>query len=278
MIANEFLLCHSTTVTTYRRNHMLQFDDEKTRPPKIIIYGVEGVGKTHFGALAEKPVFLKAEDGLIANKYSDVKSWKVNSYADVQRYLNMLASEQHDRKTLVVDSLDRIEHLIHDQVCKERNVQAIASIDYGKGYEFAIDIWREYLSMLDYLNTEIGMTIIQIAHAKIAKYANPETESYDRYSVRLHESASGKTSAARLLIEDSDMVLFASYLVGVTQTKDGDRQRAVGSSEQRVIHTQERPVAVAKNRFDLPAQIPFDKEGKYWEIIRNHVPYFNKGE
>jgi hypothetical protein len=35
-----------------------------TRPPRVIIYGSEGIGKSTFGAEAPRPVFIPTEDGL----------------------------------------------------------------------------------------------------------------------------------------------------------------------------------------------------------------------
>ena len=33
-------------------------------PPRILIYGVQGIGKSTFGASAPAPIFLPTEDGL----------------------------------------------------------------------------------------------------------------------------------------------------------------------------------------------------------------------
>ena len=34
------------------------------KPPRILLYGVEGVGKTTFAACAPAPIFIRTEDGL----------------------------------------------------------------------------------------------------------------------------------------------------------------------------------------------------------------------
>ena len=36
----------------------------ENRPPRIMIYGSEGVGKSTFGASAPSPIFIQTEDGL----------------------------------------------------------------------------------------------------------------------------------------------------------------------------------------------------------------------
>lgn len=35
-----------------------------SKPPRILCYGVEGVGKSTFGSQAPSPVFVQCEDGL----------------------------------------------------------------------------------------------------------------------------------------------------------------------------------------------------------------------
>lgn len=255
----------------------LTIEKQKIIPPRILIYGTEGIGKTSFGASSYKPIFLPTERGL--SGHPEVMSFPIaRSFQDVMGYLTELATKEHDRKTIVIDSVDWLEPLIWDHVCKENNESNIEKVmgGYGKGYAMALDLWREYLQALDYLNEEKDMTIIQIGHAQIKRYENPETAAYDRYSIKLQD---GKNiSACGLLMEYSDIVLFANYHVMVTQddkTFNKERRRAVGGGE-RVLYTQEMPAFKAKNRFGLPSEINFDTNGDYWNVIANKIPYFNK--
>jgi hypothetical protein len=36
----------------------------KARPCRVMLYGTHGIGKSTFGAMAEKPIFVPTEDGL----------------------------------------------------------------------------------------------------------------------------------------------------------------------------------------------------------------------
>lgn len=252
---------------------------EKILPPRILIYGTEGIGKTSFGCMADRPIFLPTEKGLAG--HPEVQRFPIaRTFQEVLKYITELATNEHDRKTLVIDSLDWLEPLIWDQVCKENNESSIEKVGggFGKGYGFAIDIWRQYLEALDYLNEDKDMTIIQIAHAQIKRYENPETAAYDRYSIKLQD---GKNiSASGLMLEYSDIVLFANYHVSIIKDEkvfNKERKRAVGADE-RILFTQERPAYKAKNRYGLPPEIPFDNEGKYWSVLAKHIPYFNQTE
>jgi hypothetical protein len=221
-------------------------------PRRVLVYGPHGIGKTTFGAMAERPVFIQTEDGLAG---IDTDRFPLAArLGDVTGALAELRSEQHDYRTVVVDSLDWLERLIHAEVCQKRSVESIEDIGYGKGYVFALPMWREVLGSLDALRNERDMEVILVAHAQIEKFANPETETYDRYAPRLQKLASA------LVQEWCDEVLFATYRVHTrTATEGFDRKRvqAIGTGE-RVLRTTERPAHVAKNRLALPDEIPLD--------------------
>jgi hypothetical protein len=181
--------------------------------------------------------------------------------------LSALFSEEHQYATVVIDSLDWLERLIWAQVCRDRGVESIEDVGYAKGYTFALTQWREILAGLDAVRNERGMTVILIAHAKIERFENPETEPYDRYSPRLHKSASA------IIQEWCDEVLFATYRVHTRKVNEqfGRAQhRGIGTGE-RIIRTTERPAHVAKNRLNLPDEIPLDYR-VYAAYVRGENP------
>ncbi len=246
---------------------MLNIEKRKPKPPRILIYGPQKIGKSTFGAAAPNPIFLPTEDGLdnlSADSFPLARDW-----ATVMNNLTELCTKDHSYQTLVVDSVDWLERLVWDQVAKENGKKQIEDIGYGKGYLMAIDLWREYLEALDYLRSEKNMLIIQIAHSEIKRFENPETDGYDRYVIKLHKNA------ASVLMEYAEIILFANYYVGVKKSKNGfsETSKAVGSGE-RILYTEERPAFIAGNRYDLPTEIPFDKNGEYWNVIAQHVPFF----
>jgi len=217
-----------------------------------MLYGTHGVGKSTFGAMSDKPIFIQTEDGL--GEVACDKFPLARSFDDVMRALSELYTEEHPYQTVVVDSLDWLERLIWEDVCRQRTVESIEDIGYAKGYVFALTQWREFLTGLEALRADRGMMIVLIAHAKIETFQNPETENYDRYVPRLHKLASA------VVQEWCDEVLFATYRVHVKQTKEGfDKKttKGVGTGE-RIVRTTERPAHVAKNRLNLPDELPLD--------------------
>tara|TARA_E500000318_G_scaffold31646_1_gene31392 strand:- start:2363 stop:2626 length:264 start_codon:yes stop_codon:yes gene_type:complete len=72
----------------------------KVKPPRIVIYGGAGVGKTSFGATTNKPIFILTEDGL--GKVEADHFPVAKSYTDFMSYLKTLQEEKHDFKTLIM--------------------------------------------------------------------------------------------------------------------------------------------------------------------------------
>ena len=229
------------------------------RPRRVMLYGTQGIGKSTWAANAPKPVFIQTEDGL-----GDIECDKfpvAGCFEDVMKALSDLYTDKHGYQTVVVDSLDWLERLIWADVCKEQNVKSIDAIGYGKGYGFAMTLWNDFLTGLAALREEKGMGIILIAHSKVERFEDPETDAYDRYSPRLHKTA------AHLVQEFCDEVLFASYKVMTRTAGDGlhKKTKGIGTGE-RIMRTQAGAAHQAKNRLGLPPELPLT-----WEAYANHI-------
>jgi len=238
------------------------------KPPRLLVYGVSGIGKTTFCSDAPNPIFIQTEDGL---GMIDCNAFPLaTSYADVRDAIGSLINDEHDYKTLVVDSLDWLEPLIQREVCVQQGVDSIESIPYGKGFIMAMDIWRDYLTGLNTLRDTRGMMIIQTAHSDIKRFESPDIDSYDRYVIKLH------AKAAAVVQEHSDCVFFTNYKTHVVQEDVGfnqKRNRAIGSGA-RMLFTQEKPSFSAKNRYALAAEIPLDD--KTWSVLAPSIPWFKQ--
>lgn len=127
----------------------------QSAPRRSMLYGTHGVGKSTFGAMSEKPVFIQTEDGLGG---IDCERFPLaERFAEVINALAALYSEEHAYRTVVIDSLDWLERLIWIKVAEDRGVESIEDIGYGKGYVFALTCWREVLAGLDALRKDRGM-------------------------------------------------------------------------------------------------------------------------
>lgn len=230
------------------------------KPPRICVYGVEGVGKTTFAAGASNPVFIWTEEG---RGSLDVPGFPIaKTFQDVMDALAALYQEDHDFGTTVVDSLDWLEPLIWKQVCADKGVKSIEDIGYGKGYKEAVNYWREFIDGLMALRAEKNMAYVLIAHSTIKRFDSPETDPYDRYQIKLHETASA------IIREHCDVVGFCNYHVAVREKDVGFNKKAARgvTSGERLLYLNEKPAFQAKNRYSMPDSISLD-----WSDFADHL-------
>lgn len=228
----------------------------RQRPPRVVLMAPQGVGKSTFANSAPAPIFIQTEEGLDA---LDVHAAfeLARSQQDVLDAIGSLITEDHEFKTVALDTADWLESLIHRQIAAQNNVDQIEKIPYGKGYKFAVEEWRKVLEGLDLLRNEKDMIVIITAHVKIKRFEDPTADAYDRYILDLHDTASS------LLIEWCDVLGFANHSIATKTTEAGFNKkivRGIGSGE-RVLHLEERPGFIAKNRYGMPSTIPFPKIG-----------------
>lgn len=230
-------------------------------PPRVLIYGVPGIGKTTLAAEAPNPIFLQLEDGTPAGL--ELASFgEVPGFAALMDNLKALATEQHDYQTVVLDSLTALEPMIWEETCRRHRWNDIEAAGYGKGYVAADTVWREVLAALAKLRKEPGMAICMIAHCEITRFEDPTVGAYSRYELRLHKRASG------IVTDDADIVGFVNNDVQLQKQDVGFNKTATRGtgSGTRFIHFDDRPAYTAKNRHGLPDRMPL-KPGTVWPAI-----------
>lgn len=239
-------------------------------PQKILIYGVQGIGKNTFAATFKAPVLLQIEDGSAA---LDIPAFPLclnfQSVIDVIQALH----GDHQYKTLVLDTIDWLEPLLWTACCEARGWQSIESPGYGKGYIELDNWWRHVMGGLDSLRHNKGMDIVVLAHSEVKRTEPPDTDPYDTYQIKMQKRAFS------LWQEWADMVLFCNYKVNIQKAKTGmneERTRGVGTGD-RVIYTSERPAWKAKNRWSLPEEILIGKD-KQWASFHEQLEACTNGK
>ena len=245
------------------------------RPPKTTIEGEAGVGKSFFACSAPKPFVINTDDGIdeILLRIPDVmvadavpvgdNEANAKLYDSIINTLTELAKEKHDRKSIIIDSLDRLETLAHAKVCVEHKLEnGIEDLGYGKGFTYARGKIQRVPEGLNYLRDTKDMEPICVCHTQIRTINKPTLEPYDVFTLKLHKNASAD------IMEWSDAVLFMTFKM-IIQKKD----TGFGRKDSRAINTGERIILTSgsqgvdcKNRFGLPSEIPAEY-GEYHKLI-----------
>ena len=139
-------------------------------PPKLILYGRNGIGKSRFALKTPNPVFLDLDENIyelpcISNK---TLGFDIKTFDDVLAFLGTLFNEEHEFKTLVIDSLSSLEKLVTEKVLKESNVSSLASFQYGQGYQKMMPLWEQFLQKLKTLSNNNESNAIKILNQSIA--------------------------------------------------------------------------------------------------------------
>jgi len=217
-----------------------------SRPPRILIHSQHGVGKSFFSAQAPAPIFIQTEDGLVN---IDVPHFPLSaSFEDVLTAMTTLIIEDHEFKTVVVDTLDWLEKLIHLKVCQDNHVDNLESLGWGRGYGYAMSYWTSFFNGLDAMRNK-NMAIILLCHDDVKTLNPPDSNPYEKYVLKIHKTA------AAMAEEWADIVGYASVKVFVATDK---MKKGKATGGERVLNLASHPAYSAKNRYGITEEIPFN--------------------
>lgn len=243
---------------------------KSTEPPRIIVYGPEKAGKTTLASEFPAPVFLQTEMGTGSLELDTFG--KISSYAAMMEAIGVLYQEEHQFQTVVVDSVTALQPLIWAETGdrgddKGNKKSRIEDFPYGKGFVYALGVWQEFLDGLNMLRLERGMNVIMIAHSKVERFDDPETVSYSKYDLDLHEKARD------MLKRECDVILLLKPDVAIQSEEGGfNKSRAIAKGGRHVwMHCDSRPAYVAGNRYDLPEKLIYER-GKGYAALASHFP------
>jgi hypothetical protein len=228
---------------------------KRKEPFRVVVYGGEGIGKSTWAAKAPNPIFFDIEDGIA---HIESNSWDL-SKQDFDTIINgviWLLENEHDFKTVVIDSIDWLEYKIWEKVVNsyEKKINSIQDIGYAKGYDFAVDHFKKFLRGMDRLRKEKKMNVIFIAHGIVVRVDAPDHDPYDKWELKLHKKVRSVCQ------EWADAVFFAKKKQFTKKSGEsfGEATYKMVDEGYRILCTQDSPAYYAKSRYELPNEIRLD--------------------
>lgn len=236
---------------------------KRNDPPVMLLYGVDGIGKTSLAAEFPDPIYLATEGERPPSDIEMATPGTIESFDDLLNIIGELLTVEHDRRTVIIDSADGLEPLVWAATCARLGINSIEEAGFGKGYVEADTEWNELMSALSAL-AQAGIYVVILAHPEIVRFDSPTTDPYSRYQPKLHKRANA------LVREKSDVVAFMNYRVSIKE-KEVARQTKVAHAEggkERQIHLNEGAGFNAKNRYSMPDAVPYRKGQGFTELAQ----------
>ena len=231
------------------------------------ILGDAGVGKSTFASTFPKPVFIRVEDGLASIDVDALPLLK--NVNDLWEQLKALIHEDHNYKTVVIDSVTKLENMFIDNIVENdpKNPKSINTAlgGYGAGL-MAVGAMHSRVRKAAQILINKGINVVFIAHADMINIETPDSDSYMRYDLRL-----GKKSVS-YYTDDVDVIGCIRLEVFI-KSEDGKKSRALSDGTRELI-TFATASNVSKNRFGIKESLILE-EGKnplveYIPILSNN--------
>lgn len=229
------------------------------------ITGDAGVGKSRLAATFPNPVFIRAEDGMQSIPVDERPDALpiITKVDQLWEQLTPLVQEDHEYKTVVVDSVTALERLFTQHVV-DTDPKQPKSINqalggYGAGMRAVGAMHQRIRKAAGIMNSK-GIHVVFIAHADTTTVELPDQDPYTRYNLRL-----GKHSIPPY-VDDVDLV---GYLRLETHTMgDGERKKAISDGTRQLV-TYTTAANISKNRYAITEDLDVP-EGT--NPLTNYIP------
>ena len=245
------------------------------RPGISTITGDAGTGKTTLAATWPKSIFIRIEDGMQSIP-ENIRPDAFPVVAKVEQLwdqLKALITEEHDYKTVNIDSVTQLETLFAEYVIasdiKNPSSLATANGGYGAGYLAVAALHGRVRKAATALNEKRGMHVNFIAHSDISTIELPDQDPYSRYELRLHKKCMPH------YVDNVDMVAYLkleTFIVG----EKGDKKKAISTGGRTAV-CYTGAAQVSKNRYGITEDLEVEQNvNPFTPFIKSLTPTIKK--
>ena len=265
----------------------------KKSAPMITIIGSPGTGKTTLAATFPKTIFIQAEKAttIFESFDEDVmpmvypvlprSNYKrkplISTKSTLLSQLRELATEDHDRQTVVIDSVTTLHARFEHELCEKYDVDNVAEASggYAKCYVELAEWHSEIMNACGVLRNK-GMSIVFLAHTGIQRVKDsPELDEHCVYTMDMDKKS------VPVYVNQVDMAVYLakdSFVSGKESNKKGQVTKygkLIQTGARKLITASDGKVGyvAAKTRYPMDVEIPIGLgENPLLELI----PFFNK--
>lgn len=265
------------------------------KPPIITIIGSAGVGKNSLGGVFPKPVFIQAEnsetvfedwdDDVMPGFMPRLAPPKLNQEMQVlsvrkqvEDQFRWIATNENDRKTIVIDTVTEYDKLMQIELLLKYNVDSIgdAAGGFQNGYNELAAWHGDLMSMAEAMQRR-GMAVVFLGHQGVKKIKSaPDKDEYSVFSLDMHDKASS------VYINRSDAVIYIrkeTFVKGVEQDKKGRTTKygkLIDSGDRQAVTSGDGQTGYmhAKNRYNMPPVMPLPIGEN---PLMQYIKFFNQG-
>lgn len=250
---------------------------------RVVVSGVEKVGKTTLACSAPRALLIPLEQGFAGVAVNRVPL--LESFPDVMTLLDEIVFKVQQGsfpyQSIVFDSATALERLIHGAVLRSdpafaaNNKKALtmesALGGYGKAYQYANELFGNFLSRCDWIATHGRINIILTCHVFAAKVIDPAFGEYDTWDLLLHSPKNQKAYGKReMLTQWADVVGFLHEPLFVSEDKTKTLVKGVSANAGRILAVNRTPGYVAGNRFGVTRDIQISQQ-RGWNNLAGEI-------
>lgn len=236
-------------------------------PIIITLAGEAGTGKTTLACTFPKPIVIKSEDGLksIPIETRPDSLPLIKSKDQLFDQLSMILKEEHEYKTLIIDSVTQLDTLFIDDLLRADNeknnrkndadlVQSLSLImgGYGAGFNALSALHGRVRKYAEALRERRKMHVVFVAHADLQTVDLPDQDPFSRYTLRLHKKSLNH------YVDNVDMVGYVKLDTFTKGDKSQKIKKAVSGGE-RILTAYATANSVSKNRFGISDDIEIER-------------------